>query len=152
MPAHSLPRSRGFTLIEVLVALIVLSIGLLGVASLQLVSLRWNHGASLRSQATLLAYDIADRMRANQLVARTSTAYEIALSATKTGSSLADQDLRQWKIALGQTLPLGDGSIVRDTSGTDPVFIITVQWDDSRGKRSASDTDTTVSFVLRTQI
>ena len=59
-------RSRGFTLVEVLVALVVLSIGLLGVAALQLTSLRSNHSSAMRSQATFLAYDIIDRMRANR--------------------------------------------------------------------------------------
>src|SRR5262249_56408603 len=58
-------RARGFTLIEALVALLVLSIGLLGVAALQLTSLRSNPSSSFRSQATLLAYDVVDRMRAN---------------------------------------------------------------------------------------
>ena len=59
-------RHRGFTLIEALVALVVLSIGLLGVAALQLASLQANYGASQRTQATFLAQDIVDRMRANR--------------------------------------------------------------------------------------
>jgi len=58
-------RAKGFTLVEVLVSMIVLSIGLLGLAGLQATSLRNNQSAYYRSQATFLAYDIADRMRAN---------------------------------------------------------------------------------------
>ena len=63
-------RQSGMTLIETLVALLVLSIGLLRCrAALQMTSLRNNHAAHTRSQATALAYDIADRMRANRTVA-----------------------------------------------------------------------------------
>lgn len=60
-------RQHGFTLVEVLVALIVLAIGLLGLANLQVVGLRNTHGAYLESQATLLAYDMMDRIRSNQV-------------------------------------------------------------------------------------
>jgi len=58
-------QHRGFSLIEVLVALLVLSIGLLGLAALQTTSLQYNTGSYFRTQATFLAYDIIDRMRAN---------------------------------------------------------------------------------------
>ena len=63
---HRPDRISGFTLLEVLVALVILSIGLLGLAGLQAASLRYNHSSYLRSQATLIAYDIVDRMRANR--------------------------------------------------------------------------------------
>lgn len=71
MPSHSLPvvrlaRARGVTLIEVLVALVVLSIGVIGLAALQAQALQMNQGAYMRAQATNLAYDIADRMRTNR--------------------------------------------------------------------------------------
>lgn len=58
-------KSSGFTLVEVLVAVLVLAIGLLGLALLQTSGLRLNTNSYSRSQATLLAYDIIDRMRAN---------------------------------------------------------------------------------------
>ena len=58
-------KNAGFTLIEVLIAMLVLAVGLLGLAGLQATSLRNNQSAYNRSQATQLAYDIADRMRAN---------------------------------------------------------------------------------------
>lgn len=57
--------SKGFTLIEVLISVIVFSIGLIGLASLQTIALRNNNESYMRSQATLLTQDIADRMRAN---------------------------------------------------------------------------------------
>ena len=58
-------KNTGFTLIEVLIAMIILAVGLLGLAGLQATSLRNNQSAYNRSVATQLAYDIADRMRAN---------------------------------------------------------------------------------------
>lgn len=60
---------KGFTLVEVLVALLILSIGLLGLAGLQAGGLRSNHSAYLRSQAVMLAHDMADRMRSNPVAA-----------------------------------------------------------------------------------
>ena len=63
-------RESGFSLIEVLVALLVLSIGLLGLAALQAQGLRFNHDAYVRTQATNLAYDIVDRMRVNNTALR----------------------------------------------------------------------------------
>lgn len=73
-PAHphtgSMPRpARGFTLIEILIALLVLSLGLIGLAMLQATGLRFNNDSYMRSQATILAYDIIDRMRANKAAA-----------------------------------------------------------------------------------
>jgi type IV pilus assembly protein PilV len=137
--------TRGFTLIEVLVALVVLSIGLLGIASLQLSSLRWNHGASLRSQATLLAYDIVDRMRANQIAA-TGGDYDIAFGTTPTGGTVAGDDKVRWKTVLASTLPGGDGSVARVPIGTTTIFRIIIRWDDSRGVEAP------LTFVLETQI
>jgi type IV pilus assembly protein PilV len=138
-------RARGFTLIEVLVALVVLSIGLLGLASLQLSSLRWNHGASLRSQATLLAYDIVDRMRANQVAARNGE-YDVGFGATGTAGTVAGDDRIRWKTILGQTLPAGDGRVERPVNAATTTFRITVRWDDSKGAEPPLD------FVLETQL
>lgn len=142
-------RVRGFTLIEALVALLVLSIGLLGIAALQLSSLRSNYSASLRSQATLLAYDIVDRMRANQIAAANG-AYIIGLTTTPTGGSgiVAQDDLARWKQNLTDTLgPTAQGSIASAGVGSAATYTITIQWDDSRGADP-----TPLSFVMVTQI
>lgn len=139
-------RAGGFTFIEALVALVVLSIGLLGIAALQLTSLRTNHSASLRSQATLLAYDMVDRMRANRTAAL-GGAYDIDLEdGTVTGTGVAVADLNRWTANLSNTLPAGDGSIARSVSGTTTTFVVTIQWDDSRGTEAA------MQFVMETQI
>jgi type IV pilus modification protein PilV len=62
---HNKIEQQGFTLIEVLVTVIIMAIGLLGVAGLQLAGMRSNHSAFLRTQATIAAYDLIDRMRAD---------------------------------------------------------------------------------------
>lgn len=145
-------RNRGFSLMEVLVTLIVLSIGLLGLAGLQLSSLQDNHSAYLRSQATIMAGNIIDRMRANRTIARSGN-YDIAIGTSAstpasgcTGSAgdnctpaeMATLDLSEWKTDLADTLPSGDGSISRTTLAGDQILVtVTVQWDDSRGTQAA---------------
>ena len=114
-------KQKGATLIEVLVAVLVLSIGLLGIAGLQVVSLNFTSSAYQRSLATQLAYDIIDRMRANRAQAEAS-GYVVALGGTYTPSTacesgdcdptqMAAYDIANWKAALDATLPSGDGSI-----------------------------------------
>ncbi|RLA09507.1 MAG: type IV pilus modification protein PilV, partial [Gammaproteobacteria bacterium] len=62
---QSADSARGFTLIEVMVTLLILSVGLLGLAGMIGQSLRFNQGGYTRSQSTFLAYEIIDAMRAN---------------------------------------------------------------------------------------
>ncbi len=118
----------GFTLLEVLVATFILAIGLLGIASLQTTSIRNNQGAYLRSQATILAYDIIDRMRANSALARTGN-YSIAIGTSGSGTGMALTDTTEWKVTLGQMLPSGDGSVTVDLAGNATVI---VRWVDQR--------------------
>jgi type IV pilus assembly protein PilV len=73
-------KNRGFTLLEVMVALLILSIGLLGLAALQLTGMRYNTDAYARTQATLFAYDIIDRIRANP-AGRINGNYSVANTA-----------------------------------------------------------------------
>lgn len=139
--------NAGFTLIEVLVTMVIMSVGLLGVAALHTASLRNNLDSALRSQASALASDIADRMRSNRAAALAG-AYNIAIGTTVTvvaGSPLADRDKNAWKTLLAQVLPNGDGSVTRNGD----VFVITIQW----GERSRQgEVGGTVSFVTRTQV
>jgi len=131
-------RNSGFSLIEVMVALLVLSIGLLGLASLQSTTVRYNYGAYLHSQATALAYDMADRMRGNRDEALAG-AYDVAdfpaapaACGVIAGGTVAARDLSAWQSALSCALPEGVGRIERDPGSN--VITIGVQWDDSRGE------------------
>jgi len=137
---------------EILVTVVVLSIGLLGLAGLQLSSLKYNHSAYLRSQATFMANDILDRMRANRAVARAGN-YDIAIGAaaatpggtcngsvtdTCTPAEMATLDVSDWKTRLASVLPTGDGSISRTIGAGDQILAtITIQWDDSHGEEAA---------------
>ena len=137
----------GFTLIEVLVALVVLSIGLLGIAKLVLFGVKANDSAYLRTQAVNLAYGVLDNMRGNVTVAQAG-AYNVGLGVYAApgqmcnlvatpcaGAALAAYDLYQWKQQLLASLPNGDGTvtttIVPQPVGSLVTAVITVQWDDA---------------------
>lgn len=139
-------HSRGFMLLEALIALLILAIGLLGIAGMQAMSLKNNNSAIMRTQATLLAYDIIDRARTND-----ESSYTIDLGEQPpnqnclsgnncTPSQMADFDLANWKCSLGiyngnsicNTLGItgvlaeGDGSItvLNDT------YTVSITWID----------------------
>ncbi|SDB02729.1 type IV pilus assembly protein PilV [Desulfonatronum thiosulfatophilum] len=122
--------AAGFTLLEVLVGLIILAIGLLGLAGMQMVSLRQNNDAYLRSQATLQAYDILDRMRANRTYALNGR-YVVDFEEEPAANlpSAVKFDLEQWKETLAVFPGPGDGAIemIDDT-----VVLITIKWRESR--------------------
>lgn len=139
----------GFTLLEVLIALVVLSVGLLGIAAMMNFSLKANDSAYMRSQATALSYDIVDKMRANETAALDND-YNISIgqsissppncvgSANScTPAQLAQYDVNQWKQLLDSStggMPCGDGSVSLTTSNGYSVVTVTIQWDDSRAQ------------------
>ncbi|WP_439859698.1 type IV pilus modification protein PilV [Pseudomonas sp. MBLB4136] len=144
---------QGATLIEVLIAIVVLSIGLLGLAGLQLTSMQSNHSAYYRSQATLLAYDLADRMRANRTAALTSAYlvdFPTSSSSNTVSGTTAQKDRAEWLNNLALKLPDGTGKV--EKSGT--LVTISVRWNDNRGRiKATGDTTTpTETFVYRTEI
>lgn len=122
---------KGFSLVEVLVALVLLSVGLLGLAGLQTRGVRDNHGAYLRTQATLCVKDLVDRMRANRPAALAGD-YDIGFGVVAAGGeTVAAQDLNQWLQSLSQLPGPGQGRVVVDK--TSRRVLIDVAWDDSRG-------------------
>lgn len=126
---------QGFTLLEILVAIVVLSIGLLGLAGLQALSLNNNQIAYFRSVASQQAYDIADRIRSNR-AGVDSGAYNnlaatlpdplppncVANVCDQNGMAAADQ--AQWNTNNQRLLPAGAGTVNRAGG----VFTITVSW------------------------
>ena len=131
-------RQSGFTLLEVMIAVLVLSIGLLGLAGLMASSIRNAHSAYQRTQATWLAYDLIDRMRVNRGAAIASTNnYNILMgAATSSSTGLAGTDVTGWKTAIANTLPAGDGSVT--VVPLTRVVNVIVQWNDSRGTGGTS--------------
>lgn len=149
-------KNSGFTLIEVLIAMVVLATGLLGLAGLQAASLKNNLSAYNRSQASQLAYDMSDRMRSNSTVASnylstfmTLASASVQVSCTTIAgcapNALAENDLYQWQQDLTGILPGGEGEITSVAS----VYTITINWDDNRdGNIDATDPNFQMSFEL----
>ena len=147
-------RQSGATLIEVLVAMVVLAIGLLGLAGLQATSVQSNHSAYYRSQATILASDLADRMRANRTEALTN-AYLVNFPTPSTNNSedsgtSAQNDIGAWLNQLARTLPEGTGRVVKNNT----LVTISIRWNDTRGQiKDVDDTSThNATFDYRTEI
>ena len=144
--------SDGFTLIEVLVALIVVSIGLLGLAGLQATSVRFNQQAYLRSQAVQQAYDMADRIRANARGMWDGDYDDIDGTESDPGcidtdcspADLATTDAVAWNAQNVSVLPAGSGTVTRDTTAAAMVFNIVVNW--SEGPDTEDQHTFTVSF------
>ena len=141
-------RQRGLSLVEVLVAVVLLSVGLLGLAGLQASGLRVGLSSIHRSEAAQLAQDMIERMRAN--VANAGS-YGLALGdAAPACASVAACDLRDWRLRL-QSLPAGTGAVAVDGRQA----TVTVQWDDSRGAgvlRGSADDDAARAVLRATQL
>ncbi len=160
---RSMKNQIGTTLIEVLIAVVVVSVGLVGLAALQTLSLKNNHSAYLRTQATFLAYDMVDRMRANIFQAQNGS-YVTALGDAPSGSAncqtsacaasdLATYDVNEWKCLLGAwdrqstcsttfsmngMLPGGDGSVTRAGN----IHTVSVRWNDRDGTQQTFQVST----------
>lgn len=139
-------RCRGFSLLEVMIALLVLSIGLLGIAGLQTFSLQFNHQSYERTQATVFISEIFDRIMANPAAARAGIYDSVALTTTSasytgygtcptsgcaTTTQLATYDLFIWKSAIENSkMVQGQGSITRANPADSNSFVydITITW------------------------
>jgi type IV pilus assembly protein PilV len=162
-------RAAGVTLIEVLVAVLVLSIGLLGYAALLAFSLKANQSANFRTQATVLAYEALDMIRANRVNAqfyRRDWNWS-APTATGPGAGQAIADITGWTQRLA-ILPGGQGRIellatpliappgVGPAPGsvapeaTRGVVIVTIRWQDARWEANAADQRT--EFQVRSRL
>jgi len=151
---------EGFTLIESMISLAVLSIGLLGVAGMQSLGLRLNHDALQRSQATTLAYDIAEKMRLDPVnalvVGGNPYAGTIAAALPATicnDSSVTPADvLVCWQVALRDRLPTGTITITGPPSAANPTLTLNLTWSDSWIQQGATTADTsfqTFSFQIK---
>lgn len=139
---------RGASLIEVLVAVLLFSIGVLGLAAMQLTALKANQLASVRSHATFLAYEMADRMRAARGDAQAGF-YNLAVGAALACDPAREtclpfqRDLAEWRDNLARQLPEGNGGVVQNGGR----FTVIVQWSEERVGGSA-----TQQFSFVTQI
>jgi type IV pilus assembly protein PilV len=128
-----------------LVAVLVLSLGLLGYASLLAATLRANQSANHRTIATALAYDIVDAMRADRLNAvRYQTTYGSSPTASG-GDPPWRQQIADWKQRVRTLLPNGEAQIVLNTG----LVVVTVRWFDDRSVGAVADDRTTFAMESR---
>lgn len=120
-------QQNGATLIEVLVSLVILAIGILGLFALQVSSLRSNQNAYLRTQATLLSYDIVERVRSNPAGFQSGNynnpaaalSNDCLASAGCNAAQMAWHDVAEWQAELALKLPMGSGTVCIDSTPTD---------------------------------
>lgn len=125
---------RGVTLIEILITLLVLAIGLLGLAALQSVSLRAGQISLNRTQATNLAYEVIDHARANRS--------QVALNG-----SIPNQVFFENRAAA--LLPAGELDVAINNAGDAGIVTVTVTWLDDRAAESAGDREGEFEFSSR---
>ncbi|MCZ6797094.1 MAG: type IV pilus modification protein PilV [Gammaproteobacteria bacterium] len=133
------PRKyRGDTMIEVLVTVLILAVGVLGVAAMQVTTLKNLNSSYSTGIAAIVTDDFVERMRANGAAALADTYIH---SAAPTGTTdcvgsvcdatqMASYDMESWWASLAAALPLATGQVTR-VGGTN-TFIVTVRWDDDR--------------------
>ncbi len=128
-------RIDGFTLIEVLVALVIMSVGMLGIAGLYVHSMQAGRTSILHHNAVTLAGDIADRIRANPTAAAAYTAVGADNNCVLGGidctpAEMAANDIFTWDQQAVDTLPTGTVTIVFDNGVAPPEYEITVAWEE----------------------
>jgi type IV pilus assembly protein PilV len=149
-------RQQGFSLIEVLVAAVIIAIGLLGLAGLQTRSLQMNQSAHYRSQANFYAYEIVDAMRMNREAARNGDfAFDMGDTAPS-GDSMSEEALERWIEGIRTTLPMsGDntgGSITVNDSPDGTEVIVTVAWFDERWVEDGTNEEKIREVTLETEL
>lgn len=127
---------RGFTLIEALIAMVVMSVGMLGIAGLYLQTLQAGRTSQFRTQAVTLAGDVADRIRANRTagVAYTGAGADNNCDTGLvdcTADQMAQHDILLWTEQAQRTLPDGDVQVALDQATLPWTYTITVNWDEA---------------------
>ena len=135
-------RLQGFSLVETMVALVVLSVGLLGVARMYVFSLQNGRSALLNSQAVILAADMADRIRANRTAGIDYAGAAADFGCVDGGvdctpAQMAANDLLVWQVEAANALPGGQATIAVDVATGPTTFVISVIWSDAGSPQPA---------------
>jgi type IV pilus assembly protein PilV len=158
---HSKKSTAGFTMLEVLIAIVVIAFGLLGVAGLQVVALKNNQSAAYRLIATTLANDMVDRVKTNavgasdllydqpELDAYTTQVPECLSLAGCSPQQLAQNDRFEWAQLVAAALPGGRAIVCLDSTPDDglnaaapacdraagtALYAVKIWWNDERNQ------------------
>lgn len=145
-PAVGKWREAGASLLEVLIAVLILAIGLLGIAALQAVTLRNVQSSSDRTAAVIQTYSMLDMMRANRLAALAGS-YDTAgyICEAPTGTALVARDTARWITQMQQAMgPTACGAIRCEAGGCE----VQVRWNDSRATGSVEQYEITTETDL----
>ena len=128
-------NQRGFSLVEVLIALIIMSVGMLGIAGLYVQSMQAGRTSLFRHHAVTLAGDVSDRIRANPTAGVAYTGAGVDFGCVATGVDcneveMASNDILLWSQQAGESLPNGNVVIGFDNATVPPNYTIAVGWDE----------------------
>lgn len=160
-PLHT-KQTCGFTLLEVMIAMVVFSVGMLGLAGIQGIALQSNNTAYMRTIAMQQSYNMADILRASAdfqgAIDSTFDSVSTTIGSTPTAcilnslsntlscstSDMADSDIFHWQTRLAKELPSGRATISKDA--TTKVYTITIMWDEKHsgvtGEGCSGDSNT----------
>lgn len=146
---NGIPGQRGFSLVEVLIALVIMSVGMLGIAGLYVQSMQAGRTATFRHNAVTLAGDVADRIRANPRAAGAYTAVGgadsgcVAMGVNCSQAQMASHDIFLWTEQAQETLPGGTVTVTFDGTVTPPTYLIEVEWTEA-----GEDLDFTIQIPI----
>lgn len=149
-------QAAGFSLIEVMIAILVMALGLLGFALLQTMSVRFTQSANQRTQAANLAADMLDQMRVNRLgAARYVGNYTGSTSdCAPDGTITAAKYKTVWNCRMGKALGAGSSAVVSYNNGVARVSITWAdeRWNDADRDGTVSDTESNKTFQTETRL
>ncbi|MDT8908984.1 type IV pilus modification protein PilV [Pseudomonas sp. AF76] len=144
MKGCSKRTQEGMTLIEVLVAMLILGVGLLGAAMIQLNALKYTDSSRMTSQASFIAYDMLDRIRANA-----GADYTVTPPTSPNLNVARDQDLYDFKTNITS---FGGATATGTIALNQRVYTITISWDDARAANTSNAAEARRSFVLTSRV
>ena len=155
----NIKQSKGFTLIEVMVAMIILAIGVLGLGVMQLTSMQNTQSGQMMSQASILAYDMIDSMRTNVPSVTTGT-FDLGIDAVTpvavncygadvscSVGEMATSDVNHWRTTLNASLPSGTGGITTTDLGDTTLVTVTIAWVDPYSAANGNEQISIVSEI-----